>query len=101
MAALDLLGRRWALRILWELRVDTLAFRALRTRCDTMSPSVLNQRLSELRAAGLVERGGSEGYRVTETGGALLQALAPLNDWAERWAGRAQRARLRSKTLTR
>ena len=30
MAALDLLGRRWALRILWELRAGPLTFRAIR-----------------------------------------------------------------------
>ena len=47
MALLDLLGRRWALRILWELRDETLTFRELRGACDTMSPTVLNQRLAE------------------------------------------------------
>ena len=56
MAALDLLGRRWTLRVLWELRDGSAAsFRELRERCDTMSTSVLNQRLTELREAGLVE----------------------------------------------
>ena len=34
MAALDLLGRRWALRVLWELRGGPLSFRELRARCD-------------------------------------------------------------------
>jgi hypothetical protein len=29
MALLDLLGRRWALRTIWELREDSLSFRAL------------------------------------------------------------------------
>ena len=86
MAALDLLGRRWALRILWELRAgDALSFRALRERCDSMSTSVLNQRLAELREAGLVEAGG-EGYRLTSTGMELREALAPLDAWAKRWA---------------
>jgi DNA-binding HxlR family transcriptional regulator len=58
MALLDLLGRRWTLRILWELRSDALGFRELQSRCDDMSASVLNQRLGELREAGVVESGG-------------------------------------------
>ncbi len=48
MAALDLLGRRWALRILWELTDGPRGARELRQRCDAMSPSVLYQRLAEL-----------------------------------------------------
>jgi DNA-binding HxlR family transcriptional regulator len=86
MAALDLLGRRWTLRVLWELRDGRpLPFRELRERCDSMSTSVLNQRLAELRAAGIVDTGGG-GYRLTARGAELLRALAPLDDWAKRWA---------------
>ena len=92
MALLDLLGRRWALRILWEVRVGPLGFRALQGRCDAMSPSVLMQRLRELREAGIVEL-GAEGYAATAEGRRLLYALAPLQDWAERWAVRAARRR--------
>ena len=88
MALLDLLGRRWALRLLWELRDGPLAFRALQGRCDGMSSSVLNQRLGELRAAGVVER-SPDGYRLTAEGGRLLAGLEPLQAWAERWAARA------------
>ena len=51
MAALDLLGRRWALRLLWELRGGPVGARALRERCDGMSSSVLYERLTELRTA--------------------------------------------------
>lgn len=87
MAVLDLLGRRWALRILWELRSETLNFRELRSRCDEMSPSVLNQRLSELRETGIVEL-ADDGYRLTSRGSELLAALAPINEWAQRWAKR-------------
>jgi len=87
MAALDLLGRRWALRVLWELRDERPAsFRELRERCDSMSTSVLNQRLRELREAGLVEA-GEGGYRLTRAGIQLHDALAPLDRWAKRWAG--------------
>ncbi len=89
MALLDLLGRRWALRVLWELRDGPLTFRELQARCDAMSSSVLNQRLRELRDAGVLgaQRGG--GYSLSDEGRSLLAALTPLHDWAERWRGRA------------
>jgi len=63
MALLDLLGRRWALRILWELHEGPATFRELRARCDALSPSVLNTRLSEFRANDIVEV-VEDGYRV-------------------------------------
>jgi DNA-binding HxlR family transcriptional regulator len=88
MVLLDLLGRRWALRILWELKKDTLTFRELQARCDSMSPSVLNQRLAELRDARIVEV-ADDGYRLSGEGRGLLAAFSPLNDWAKRWGRRA------------
>ena len=90
MALLDLLGRRWTLRVLWELRDGPLPFRGLQRRCDAMSSSVLNERLAELRAADVVER-CSEGYRLSGEGERLLDELEPLRAWAERWATRAGR----------
>jgi DNA-binding HxlR family transcriptional regulator len=84
MALLDLLGRRMALRILWELRSGSLTFRALQQAAET-NPSVLNARLGELREARIVEH-GPDGYRLTPQGGALLQLLLPLHLWADEWA---------------
>ena len=90
MALLDLLGRRWALRILWELRDGPIGFNELQARCDGMSPSSLSQRLAELAEAGLVEeRAGERG--LTAEGRSLGAAFAPLNVWAERWAARRRR----------
>src|SRR5213596_3084477 len=87
MAALDLLGRRWALRILWELRDGPLGARALQARCDGMSSSVLYQRLAELHHAGLVDRDDAGAYMLTPHGRTLRAALAPLDAWAREWAG--------------
>jgi len=84
MVALDLLGRRAALRILWELRERALNFRALQSAADT-NPSLLNTRLKELRGAGLVAH-DEGGYRLTNSGSDLLKALMPLYTWAETWA---------------
>jgi DNA-binding HxlR family transcriptional regulator len=86
MAALDLLGRRWALRVLWELRDGAQSFRGLRERCDDVSPTVLNQRLAELRESGLISHAAGAGYALTPLGESLGEALAPLHDWAARWA---------------
>ena len=86
MAALDLLGRRWALRVLWELRDGPLGFRVLQQRCDGMSSSVLRDRLAELVAAGLVGSGEDGRYLLTDSGRSLRQALAPLAEWATAWA---------------
>ncbi|WP_244945488.1 winged helix-turn-helix transcriptional regulator [Couchioplanes caeruleus] len=87
MAALDLLGRRWALRILWELGEGPVGARNLRERCDGMSSSVLYQRLRELLAAGLVHhRGDDDRYELTPVGRSLGAAIAPLEQWAGTWA---------------
>lgn len=88
MALLDLLGRRWALRVLWELRPDVLTFRELQARCGNVSSSVLAVRLKELSEAGLVEN--DAGYRLTGQGADLLRRLEPLDDWARTWRPSAQ-----------
>ena len=83
MVALDLLGRRGALRILWELRGEPLTFRALQEAAEAQ-PGLLNTRLAELREAGLVEH-DTGGYRLAAAGQALLVAMQPLKAWATRW----------------
>ena len=90
MAALDLLGRRWALRVLWELRDGPRGFRALQAACDGMSSSVLRDRLRELSAAALVEQASDESYVLTPLGTDLGTALAPLSSWAQRWGDELQ-----------
>lgn len=97
MVALDLLGRRAALRVLWELRGDALTFRALQEAAGT-NPALLNTRLKELREAGLVEHDG--GYRLSPDGRALLDAMRPLSAWAEAW-GDGRRAATRRATRSR
>jgi DNA-binding HxlR family transcriptional regulator len=86
MAAMDLLGRRWALRILWELRDGPLGARALRDRCDAMSSSVLYDRLRELTTAGLMAKDEHDAYALTALGQSLGTALAPLDRWAQTWS---------------
>jgi DNA-binding HxlR family transcriptional regulator len=87
MAALDLFGRRWLLRIIWELRDAPLGFRPLQQRCDGMSSSVLQQRLTELQESLLVERDLAGAYRLTPLGVDAATEMLGLMRWAERWAG--------------
>jgi DNA-binding HxlR family transcriptional regulator len=91
MAALDLLGRRWALRILWELRDGPVPARELQARCDAMSSSVLYQRLEELSDGRLVRRTEPGSYELTSIGAGLAGALDPLDAWARRWQRDLQR----------
>lgn len=86
MALLDLLGRRWALRILWELRAGPKTFRELQASCDGASPSVINTRLKELREALLVTHDPGEGYALGKQGIELSEYLLPMLQWAESWA---------------
>jgi DNA-binding HxlR family transcriptional regulator len=82
--ALGLFHRRWMLRVIWELRGGSLTFRALQAQCGDISPTVMNQRLAELRDAGLVVADDA-GYRLTPIGLELIEAFAPLSKWSVRW----------------
>jgi DNA-binding HxlR family transcriptional regulator len=86
MAAMDLLGRRWSLRVLWELRRGPLGARALMNRCDGISPSVLYGRLKDLGEAGLISQVDDQRYELTDIGRSLGVALEPLDQWSRRWA---------------
>ena len=89
MALLDLLGRRWTLRIVGELRDGALTSRALRAACDDASPTVVQARLTELREAGLVELLAGDGYRLTPLGSELMESFLPLHHFADRWSKRS------------
>jgi DNA-binding HxlR family transcriptional regulator len=86
MALFDLLGRRWAMGVLWTLCKDNpCTFRVLQQRCETISPTVLNSRLKELRKAGLIMH-DQRGYEATAMGRELYGLLMPLGTWSKGWA---------------
>ena len=85
MVLLDLLGRRWVLRIVWELREEPRRFRELQDAIGA-SPTIVNSRLAELREAKLVELDAATGYRLTALGKELLRLFLPLHVWSEKWA---------------
>ena len=78
----ELLGRRWALRLVWELRRSTLSFSELRERTG-ISPSVLSARLRELVDSDVLERDVGRRYRLSGRGRELARILYELNRWAE------------------
>ncbi len=86
MALFDIMGRRWAIGVLWTLcHGGPATFRVLQERCETISPAVLNTRLKELRLAKLVEH-SDYGYAATKLGQELYEYMTPLGKWAKKWA---------------
>src|SRR4051794_40756291 len=86
MALFDLLGRRWAMGVLWTLCLHgPLTFRELQALCENISPAVLNERLKELQLARFVEKTG-HGYGPTNLGRILQKQLVPLREVATLWA---------------
>ena len=85
-SALDVLGRRWALRLVWELRRDSVSFGQLRKRTG-ISPSMLSTRLAELEELGVADRDRSRHYRLTGRGRELARILYEINRWAEAGGG--------------
>jgi DNA-binding HxlR family transcriptional regulator len=86
MALFDLIGRRWALRIIWELQQASLplTFRELRSACGDISSSVLTRRLHELNDA-LIATHVGDGYALTDTGSRLATSLQPVLEWSRAW----------------
>ena len=88
MALFDLLGRRWAMGIVWNLAGGPSTFRALQAprsrKNQTISPSILNARLKDLQDAKLVER-TLEGYALTELGRELFTLIEPLDAYSQKW----------------
>jgi DNA-binding HxlR family transcriptional regulator len=87
MALFDLLGRRWAMGIIWQLCDGPLPFGELQKRCSSISPTVLSSRIKDLGEAALIER-TLEGYALTEQGTELFKILEPFKEWSSVWAQR-------------
>lgn len=84
-ALFDLLGRRWALGILWNLEKGPCTFRNLQELCGDISPSILNSRIKDLREADLVEK-TLDGYALTPRGNELRTIILPLGKWSAVWS---------------
>jgi len=85
MAIFDLMGRRWAMGVVWQLSNGPLSFTELQTRCNSISPTILSTRIKDLIEAQLIER-VLDGYQLTRAGQELFLILEPFRDWALKWA---------------
>ncbi len=87
--AFSVLGKRWNGMILDVLGQGQLSFVALRRAVGGISDAVLSDRLTELSAAGLVDRRVDAGppvavsYTLTDAGARLIPILRQLGEWAE------------------
>lgn len=85
MALFDLLGRSWAMGVIWQLQNGPFTFRDLQEKCENISPSLLNNRIKELKKADIVER-TLDGYQLTIRGKKLIKLLHPFGEWSKEWA---------------
>jgi DNA-binding HxlR family transcriptional regulator len=85
--ALDAVGERWALLVVRELMLGPKRFTDLRAGLPHIGPDVLSQRLRDLEAAGVVERGtlpppaASQVYELTARGRELEPVILGLGRW--------------------
>jgi DNA-binding HxlR family transcriptional regulator len=88
----ELLARRHALGLVWELRGPSQPFRTLVQHAGAAEAQV-SQRLRELRESGLVEVDEAGDYRLTGEGRRLLDVIAALESFADGWAAMSPRQR--------
>jgi DNA-binding HxlR family transcriptional regulator len=86
--AFALLGKRWNGMILGSLMQGPAGFSEIRRALETISDSVLADRLAELTGAGLVVREVDDGppvavrYHLAPSGEALMPVLRDLMAWS-------------------
>ncbi len=85
MALFDLLGRTWAMGVIWQLQNGPYTFRDLQEKCESISPTILNSRIKELKESDIVER-TLNGYQLTKRGNELIKVLRPFGEWSRNWA---------------
>jgi DNA-binding HxlR family transcriptional regulator len=88
--ALDMVGDRWALLVVRELRLGARRYADLQASLPGLGPSVLSQRLRDLEQAGVLKRRtlpppvAAQVYELTEWGAELEPVFAALASWGVR-----------------
>jgi DNA-binding HxlR family transcriptional regulator len=87
--AADLLGRRWALAILWaSAEAGAVRFNEFKQTLEGIPPRTLAARLAELEEAGILERRVLDTrppraeYRLTDAGRRLGTLVEAMHAWA-------------------
>ena len=89
MQAADVLGRRWALALLYASHSGAVRFNEFRQALREVPPRTLAQRLTDLEDAGLLERRVVDArppyveYRLTPRGRRLKAVFDVLRRWPE------------------
>lgn len=89
-AALQVIGGKWKVLILWALREKPHRFGELRRQIQGISEKILIQHLKEMEADGIVTRKDYKevpprvDYALTSFGASLLEALAPISAWGQK-----------------
>ena len=84
-----IIGGKWKGSILWHLQDGPVRFNELARQLGGATRKMVNERLKELEAQGLVkrnvlsERPIAVSYEITEFGRSSLFVLEQLKDWAE------------------
>jgi DNA-binding HxlR family transcriptional regulator len=83
------LGGKWKASILWHLKDGPVRFNELSRMLGGASKKMVDQRLKELEAQGLVtrevisDRPIAVAYEITDFGRSALDILEKLKDWTE------------------
>lgn len=94
LRALEIIGGKWKLPLLWHLADGAARFNALQRTVTGITHMMLSKCLKELERDGLVSRTDRGGkirhveYALTERGRLLLPALRELYRWGEAHAAR-------------
>ncbi|APE37731.1 transcriptional regulator [Nocardia mangyaensis] len=98
--AIDVVGGKWKLHLMWVLGDGPQRFGQIRRMLDGVSEKVLTENLRQLESSGVVHREiypeipPRVEYSLTPLGDTLRVALAPLERWGDQ-----HRAELSAKTL--
>lgn len=98
--ALDLIGGKWRLPIIWALsQNETLRYNELKRKVNGITNMMLSQSLKEMETYGLVTRRQfmeippRVEYSLTEAGKDLIPALVSLAKWGKQMKNRPSETR--------
>lgn len=87
--ALDVIGGKWKMPILWRLDQQLYRYNDLKRSLGEISHKMLTQQLRELEADGLIHREvyaevpPRVEYSITDRGRTTLPAIRALRDWGQ------------------
>lgn len=88
--AIDVVGGKWKMHLMWVLAEGPVRFGQIRRKLDGVSEKVLAENLRQLEAYGVVRRElyaevpPRVEYSLTPLGETLNEALAPLEEWGDK-----------------